>query len=60
MIRKNETMSKFKNTRNRQDDSNESLVDDMINCIFPYTIEYMGNEDWDVFFFNHFRLYKTI
>ena len=53
-------MSKFKNIRNRQYDSNESLVDDMINCIFPYTIEYMGNEDWDVFFFNHFRLYKTI
>lgn len=67
MLRKNETMSKFKNTKklnNVRDikhwmDSNESLVN-IINDPFSFTIRFMVESDWEVSFYSHFRIYKTI
>lgn len=52
-------MSKFQKIKNRQDDSNESLVQ-ILNDPFCYTIKYMEDVEWDVYYLNHFRLYKTI
>ena len=57
-IRGKKSMSKFKNTRKRQDDSNESVMD-IINDILFFTIKYAGREDWNISFYNHFRIYKT-